>query len=331
MPPKTTTDGSAAGAAPRRGKFLSAPPPAAAVSSSSPSITSKAASPPKSRGKFLGQSSSTTATSATTAAASTNASLSSANNAAVSTATIQDENSLSTLKSQIQQAKMVASTRRKVISSSRNQLFQDLEEAENIVLALLHCASEVSDSLSSMTTAKSRHHQQQQQKSEEDDEGDEEQSKTNNNNKTTTQLTFEELSAQVRSNGIGYLAGVTKLHELLKPHASLVKAYRHHHHHHTAAISGAGVDDTKGQQQQQQVQQQSSSDIATLTGSNSELVKMVTSNMSAARVEQRLAIERRDILREMIRLEELEKDGEGVGVDDGEKSEEDLKSKKRKR
>jgi hypothetical protein len=180
-----------------------------------------------------------------------------------------------------------------------------------------------------MTTAKSRHHQQQEQKSGEDDEGDEEQSRKNNDT-TTTQLTFEELSTQVRSNGIGYLAGVTKLHELLKPHASLVKAYRHHHHH-TAAISGAGVDDTKGQQQQQQQPQQSSSDIATLTGSNSELVKMVTSNMSAARVEQRLAIERRDILREMIRLEELEHDDEGVGVDDGEKSEEDLKSKKRKR
>ena len=138
-------------------------------------------------------------------------------------------------------------------------------------------------------------------------------------------MTFEELSAQVRSNGIGYLAGVTKLHELLKPHASLVKAYRHHH---SAAISG--VDNTKGQQQQPP-QQQSSSDIATLTGSNSEFVKMVTSNMSAARVEQRLAIERRDILREMIRLEELEHDDDGVGVDDGDKSEEDLKSKKRKR
>ena len=225
---------------------------------------------------------------------------------------------------------MVASTRRKVVSSSRNQLFQDLEEAENSVLALLHCASQVSDSLSSMTTAKSRHHQQQEQpqKSGEDDEGEEEQSKNNN---TTTQLTFEELSAQVRSNGIGYLAGVTKLHELLKPHASLVKAY-HNHRHHTAAMSG--VDNTKGQQQQQQQpqQQSSSSDIATLTGSNSEFIKMVTSNMSAARVEQRLAIERRDILREMIRLEELEHDDEGVRVDDGDnESEGDLKSKKKRK
>ena len=220
---------------------------------------------------------------------------------------------------------MVASTRRKVISSSRNQLFQDLEEAENIVLALLHCASKVSDSLSSMTTAKSRHHQQQGLKSEEDDDEDEEQSKKNIK---TTQLTFEELSAQVRSNGIGYLAGVTKLHELLKPHASLVKAY-HNHRHHTAAISG--VDNTKGQQQQQSQQQQSSSDIATLTGSNSKLVKMVTSNMSAARVEQRLAIERRDILREMIRLEEMEQEDGGVGVDDGDKSEEALKSKKKRK
>ncbi len=183
----------------------------------------------------------------------------------------------------------------------------------------------MSDSLSSMTTAKSRHHQQQEQKSEEDDDDDEEQSRKNNDT-TTPQLTFEELSAQVRSNGIGYLAGVTKLHELLKPHASLVKAY-HNHRHHTAAISG--VDGTKGQQQQQQPQQ-SSSDIATLTGSNSELVKMVTSNMSAARVEQRLAIERRDILREMIRLEELEQEDESVGADDGDKSE-DLKPKKRKR
>lgn len=178
-----------------------------------------------------------------------------------------------------------------------------------------------------MTTAKSRHHQQQELKSEEDDDCDGEQS---NKDIKTTQLTFEELSAQVRSNGIGYLAGVTKLHELLKPHASLVKAY-HNHRHHTAAISG--VDDTKGQQKQQS-QQQTSSDIATLTGSNSKLVKMVTSNMSAARVEQRLAIERRDILREMIRLEELEQEDEDecVGVDDGDtKSEEALKSKKKRK
>jgi hypothetical protein len=51
---------------------------------------------------------------------------------------------------------------------------------------------------------------------------------------------------------------------------------------------------------------------------------MATSNMYAARVEKRLAVERREILREMIRLEE---DGGGGGIEE----EGDSTSNKRKR
>eukprot|EP00984_Skeletonema_dohrnii_P022707 scaffold11804_cov105-Skeletonema_dohrnii-CCMP3373.AAC.5 len=173
----------------------------------------------------------------------------------------------------------VASTRRRAISSSRNEVFQDLEQAETIVLALLQCASEV------------------------------------------------------RSNGVGYLAGVTKLHELLAPHASLVKSYRNHttaaavnnSNANTNGANAASTDATNNNVQQQQPTQQSS-ELASFNPNSSEIVKMATSNMYAARVEKRLAVERREILKEMIRLEEDGLDGGGGGME-----EEESDSNKRKR
>jgi len=175
----------------------------------------------------------------------------------------------------------------------------------------------VSESLSKMTMARSRHQQH-------DDEGE-----SNNNREGAS--SFEQLSTQVRSNGVGYLAGVTKLHELLAPHASLVKSYRNHTSAATAANNSninnntngaeAGSSDATTNNNNGQPTQQSS-ELASFNPNSSEIVKMATSNMYAARVEKRLAVERREILKEMIRLEE---DGGGGGM------EEEGDSNKRKR
>jgi len=174
------------------------------------------------------------------------------------------------------------------------------------VLALLQCASEVSESLSKMTMARSRHQQH----------NDEEES---NNNNREGAASFEQLSTQVRSNGVGYLAGVTKLHELLAPHASLVKSYRNHttaaatandsniNNNTNGAAAGSSDATTTNNNNGQPTQQ--SSELASFNPNSSEIVKMATSNMYAARVEKRLAVERREILKEMIRLEEDGLDG----------------------
>eukprot|EP00985_Skeletonema_marinoi_P023917 scaffold16210_cov77-Skeletonema_marinoi.AAC.2 len=143
-----------------------------------------------------------------------------------------------------------------------------------------------------------------------------------NNNNREGASSFEQLSTQVRSNGVGYLAGVTKLHELLAPHASLVKSYRNHTSAATAAnnsntntnTNGANAgssDATTNNNNGQQQPTQQSSELASFNPNSSEIVKMATSNMYAARVEKRLAVERRGILMEMIRLEEDGLDGGG--------------------
>jgi len=176
----------------------------------------------------------------------------------------------------------------------------------------------VSESLSKMTMARSRHQQH-------DDE------ESNNDNREGAS-SFEQLSTQVRSNGVGYLAGVTKLHELLAPHASLVKSYRNHSsaatandsntNNNTNGAAAGSSDETTNNTNGQPTQQ--SSELASFNPNSSEIVKMATSNMYAARVEKRLAVERREILREMIRLEEEGLDGGGGGIEESD-------SNKRKR
>ena len=154
-------------------------------------------------------------------------------------------------------AKEAASARRKEVAAKRDNVFHDLDQAENIIVSLLDCASNVAQSLSDMTTAKA-----------------------NGDN------SFEELAISIKENGVGYLAGVKKVHSLLAPHASLVKSYRNQ----DEAEKGDG--DTKNEKKE-----------ATISD---EIIKKATSNMYAARVEKRLALERSAILKEMIRLEDLE-------------------------
>mmetsp|Transcript_28049 Transcript_28049/g.44122 ORF Transcript_28049/g.44122 Transcript_28049/m.44122 type:complete len:310 (+) Transcript_28049:258-1187(+) len=295
---------------PRRGKFLSGPPPSA--------TTSPPPAKSQTRGKFLNSSISAP-----------NKSTSTSTDGTSTSTTGETTTSLSTLKQQIHQARIVASTRRRAISSSRDEIFNDLEEAETIVLALLQCASEVSEALSKMTMARSRN---QIDYGDDDDDGN---NGSNNNNNGDAVASFEQLSAQVRLNGVGYLAGVTKLHELLAPHASLVKSYRNH----TTTTAGTTVDNANNNNKKLQgaasisdtTTTKTSSEIASFNPNSSEIVNMATSNMYAARVEKRLAVERREILKEMIRLEEERLRGSGNGNGEKEMEGSTLSNNKRKR
>ena len=180
-------------------------------------------------------------------------------------------------------------SRRKAIAGQRKSIINDLDEAENIVLSLLECASDVAGALSEMTTAKSKKMHGKKR----EDNNDEEDGKK-------VDTSFEQLTANVRSNGVGYLAGVKKLHELLAPHSSLVKSYKNH--------------DGESSATEKNYKQPHKSLAAAVAGGNSsassKIIQESTSNMYAVRVKKRLAMERKDIMKEMIRLEELDGDGD---------------------
>ena len=181
-------------------------------------------------------------------------------------------------------SKIAAASRRKAIAGHRDQAIKDLDEAETIVLSLLECASDTSDALSKMTAAKSKNSHG---------------GKGHDTEGNVDKESFEELTAKVRSNGVGYLAGVKKLHNLLSPHASLVKAYKNR---------DGGEASTESEKQPQK---SLSVVIPGAAGAVSKIVEEATSNTYAARVKKRLALERSEILKEMIRLEELERSDGG--------------------
>lgn len=260
-----------ASATPRRGKFLSPPSSTPPAAPETPSVRAKylekttaSSTPPSaqgsSRGKFLGKPAASPSTLQGVASCGSNAGDA-------------ETDARDQLSVHIRNAKIAAVSRHKSIAAERDRVFQDLEEAENIVLSLLECASEVSGALSDMTTAKS--------KKRHGEKGDDEEE--------NTEYSFKDLTAKVRCNGLGYLAGVKKLHQLLAPHASLVKSYKNH-----GEVSSEG-------------EKQPHANLAPANSVSSKIVAEATSNMYAARVKKRLAMERCEILREMIRFEELER------------------------
>jgi hypothetical protein len=106
---------------------------------------------------------------------------------------------------------------------------------------------------------------------------------------TGNENAFEDLAHKIRENGVGYLAGVKKVHSLLAPHASLVKSYQNLDSEQTETIDKQGSAQHKEE-----------------ASKANEIVKKAASSMYSARVEQRLALERSAVLKEMIRLEEME-------------------------
>ena len=274
-----------------RGKFLSAP------SQSQSSNTSANDTPTSSqtRGKFLGKKPVSPGDGLIT----TTSSIGGSGDTVESTTQLKDH---------IHNSKIAAAARRKAIASQRQLVLDDLNEAENIVLSLLECASDVSSALSEMTTAKSKKRDE----------------SSSDAAEKTGEKSFEDLTAEVRSNGVGYLAGVKKLHKLLAPHSSLVKSYKNH---------GSGDSSSTAESDKQQSLAVTSAAGGT-NSTSSKLVEEATSNMYAVRVKKRLAMEKSEILQEMIRLEEMEEESEtqqSGGVEKKDSTETEKVRPKRKR
>ncbi len=185
---------------------------------------------------------------------------------AASTTGDADHDSIDSLRTYVHSSKLAAASRRKLIAAQRQSVIDDLEEAENIVVSLLDIASDVAGALSDMTTAKS---------------------KTIRGEKSEN--SFEDLSAKVSSSGAGYLAGVKRLHKLLAPHSTYVKSLNKH--------DDEDNTDSEGN---------SKKSLVAPNSTFSKIVVEATSNMHAVRVKKRLAVERCDIMKEMIRLQEEE-------------------------
>ena len=278
-----------------RGKFLSAP------SQSQSSNTSANDTPTSSqtRGKFLGKKPVSPGDGLIT----TTSSIGGSGDTVESTTQLKDH---------IHNSKIAAAARRKAIASQRQLVLDDLNEAENIVLSLLECASDVSSALSEMTTAKSKN-------------GKRDESSSDAAEKTAGEKSFEDLTAEVRSNGVGYLAGVKKLHKLLAPHSSLVKSYKNH--------TDSGESSSTGESDKQQSLAVTSAAGGT-NSTSSKIVEEATSNMYAVRVKKRLAMEKSEILQEMIRLEHLEEESEtqqSGGVEEKDSTDTEKVRPKRKR
>jgi hypothetical protein len=173
----------------------------------------------------------------------------------------------------VHSCKVSAASRRKLIAAQRQTVIDDMDVAENIVLSLLDIASDVAGALSDMTTAKSK--KRHEERSIEEDGNLED--------------SFEDLTAKVRSSGAVYLAGVKCLHKLLAPHSNYVKS-----------LNKPGGEDSADDEVN------SHNRSGAPNNAFSKIVAEATSNMHAVRVEQRLAIERCEILREMIRFHEVE-------------------------
>ncbi|KAL3772066.1 hypothetical protein ACHAWU_008088 [Discostella pseudostelligera] len=188
-----------------------------------------------------------------------------------------DHDSIDNLRAYVHSCKVAAASRRKLISAQRQTVIDDMDAAENIVLSLLDIASDVAGALSDMTTAKSK--KRHEERSIEEDRNVED--------------TFEDLTAKVRSSGAVYLAGVKCLHKLLAPHSNYVKS-----------LNKPGGEDNADDKVN------SHNRSGAPNNAFSKIVAESISNMHAVRVKQRLAIERCEILREMIRLHDEETRGE---------------------
>ena len=116
-----------------------------------------------------------------------------------------------------------------------------------------------------------------------------------------------------KQNGEDYLDKVARVHALLSPHAGKIVAYSNHEVDTataTATAAAAAADDGTAK-----------SEAEAETGEKKK------NNMYAAKVEMRLAIERRDVLKEFLRLEkeELGMDGDDHEGDGDEEDKDDRK------
>ena len=170
-----------------------------------------------------------------------------------------------------------AAARRSARLERQAMIFASIDEAEDLALDIIGLASSTSSALSDLTTPS--------------EDGEDASSR---------------LEALIRSNGDEYLEKVKRVHALLTPHAGLVAAYRNHEEEDmaepgaspfpvaTTLTEDAGAAALKGKEDESSAHHK---------------------NMYAARVEMRLAMERKKILIELLRLEKKDLGGAAPGID----------------
>jgi hypothetical protein len=302
-------------AAPRRGKFLSGPAQLPSEGSSSSSSSSPG-------GPHLSSSAGTANAGGTDGYDD-----------------ILHDHSIEDLKAHVHNIKTMATVRRKAIESQRKSVLDDLDKAEDVVLALLELASGVTSALSDMTTASTTKTRRHGCSSELTNNVEEDGREDNNNYNAKQQLggkSFEELATRVSSGSAGYSTGVKKLHTLLAPHAHYVKSLNNSNKvTSTNGTDNGGERSTTSNNYGSLMTATTSSSIVSNSKDGNDfgkIIKEATSNLYSVRVKKRLVMERCEVLRQMIQLEEEDDDDVTLSEETGQvkvEEEQDEKPKKK--
>lgn len=257
-------------AAPRRGKFLAGPSQLPSEGSSSSSSSSSG-----------GQQLSSTGTANTGG-----------------NDDVFHDHSMEDLRAHVHNIKTIATARRKVIESQRKLVLDNLDKAEDVLLALLELASGVTNALSDMTTASTTKTRRQGSSESTKNGKCREEEEEEDNARQLGGKSFEELATRVSAGSSGYSSGVKKLHSFLAPHAHYVKSLTNNNRLTSTATDKSGERSTSNNYGSLMAATSSS---GTVFG---KIIEEATSNMYAVRVKKRLVMERCEVLRQMIQLEE---------------------------
>jgi len=170
-------------------------------------------------------------------------------------------------------------------------VFADLKKAESLVYDLLQTASSTADSLSKLAGA----------------------SKDNGDTGSDLYSSHERkhLSDTIQQNGKVYFDTVKRIHSLLVPHANLVVSYKAYQDGVTNATSVATRNSTLSNSIHTAPLEQNTDEVSDNSNPMPDHTKPISdttgspkiNNMYASRVETRLALERREVLDELLRLE----------------------------
>jgi len=204
-------------------------------------------------------------------------------------------------------------TNREQENERQTQFFDDLDQAENLALEVLSLASFTCKSLSTLTTTigsgdnmdEGENDDSSTSMEDSDDSvnnmkgGDEKENSNKNKNMSI-------LQKKLQKNGQEYLEKVAKIHSLLLPYSDLVVPYMNHDvdikdknigKNAKTNTKSANVSDS----QQISASSNNSNDNSDNIGDNGNLANV---NAYAARVELRLAQERKQVLMESLELEQ---------------------------
>ena len=154
------------------------------------------------------------------------------------------------------------------------QFFQDLDEAERLVFDVLTIASNTAESLAKST------------------------------------IPSKNQMESLQTNGDEYLQKIKRIHSLLTPHAHLVVPYRNFRNDTTSASGNNNTEPSTKSEETNNAPPMNNSTGSTQTMDSKDdkenSMKKKSNNMYIERVDMILAMEKRNILNELLRLEEKE-------------------------